>query len=169
MWGKGSATKIIEKVGEESAKVLKYPIQSTALLPLFIAADVLEQVEKDYGDGSGRTIRKLGRQSGKLAIEVVFTVYKTIGDIDRALKSVPGAWKKVYHNVDSTPQAVSSPDGSKLFRVCANLHYIELWAPFVEGWIQGYLEAAMGERHTIKVKAQNLGEKTEFHVTHCAQ
>lgn len=169
LWGKGASKKIRENIDGEFGEIFKNDLQAAAALPINAVLEILEQVEREHGDGSGRSLRKLGRETGKLAVDVVFTIYKAVGDFDRALKSLPSAWKKIHSNVNKDTQITPSVGGSNVFLLSAHLEGVEIWAPFCEGWIQGYLEGVVGEHHVINVTSQNMDDTIEFHITHSTQ
>ncbi len=166
IWGKGSATKLVEKTEGESQKLLNHHLQSTTWLPTHVATDVLKHVEQEYGDGNGEALKKLGYETGRLAIDVVFTIYQAVGEVERALKSLPNAFRKIHSNIDKEASSISSRSEGSVFSVGVRSQDPEVWTPFWEGWIRGYLEAAMADRHDIIVKAQITEGGMDFYITH---
>lgn len=165
VWGKGTAAKLTEKLSDQSKQLLARQLQSSEAYPISLATELLAEVEKAYGNGQGAAMEPLGYAVGQLAIEVVFSIFRAVGDLERAIGSLPKAWKKVYPDTQRHAEVVSSSSTAGVIRFYDFLDVPTLWIPFWIGWFKGYLEGATGRKGHIRIRAVEIESAIEFHIS----
>ena len=89
IWGKGAVTEVVNCLSEANQATVKNKFQAVFQYDGNIATEALIALETKYGDGQGSAVFQAGYETGRLAVEMVFPVYKAIVEEERFFSSLP--------------------------------------------------------------------------------
>lgn len=167
LFGKGAITALLGGVSEANRAVIEAKLHASSCYDGSMITEVLVQLEKERGDGTGAVSYKAGYETGKLAVEVMFPVYKSITHEERFFASLPRLWDRMMENAGNV-EVVPNMGNNTMIVLHEYPSTETVWPHFWAGWIAGAVESACASQNVniiVETCTDSDGYRYEFRVS----
>lgn len=141
LWGRGTFSALLDGLSDANRKTVENKLHASSLYSGTLASELLSALEKTKGDGRGGASYDTGYETGKLAIENVFPIYRSITEEARFVRSMPRLWERMMNHAGKI-ELPRVEDNHAVLSVAGYPLPEKFWPRFWAGWVHGAMEAA---------------------------
>ena len=160
-WGRGTVSALQDGLCSTNKETLQKKIHASSKYDSSLVVELLLELEKGKGDGTGSAFYRAGRGAGLMAIEVMFPVYKSMENEERFFNSFPKLWDRMMEDAGTVEVSVAA--NKALVKICGYPSREELWSRFWEGWLVGAVETACGSKDVTTAREMFADSKIVRH------
>lgn len=131
--------RVVEEGGAQLPAVFSTRISIASWHPYAAYVELLRQIERRLGTGSGEACRELGAVAGRRDLGTIFRLYRILASPRRLIRGCSQVWKSYYRNAGRMEAISWEPDDTTL-RIYDFPAMDPLHCRLMEGWMVSTME-----------------------------